>query len=138
MVASEKLPEELHELISHNTKAHHAWDCLSPGSQRMIREKVAAAKLPNTRNRRASLALGIRPPNLHGQMKPPIGLIVSTRIITTTLPPRAQGLTSSQSSCAAPNCPRGPATDAPAHCARSVSALPLPCAIFSRAQLCPA
>lgn len=71
MVASEKLPDELHELISHNTKAHHAWNALTPGSQRIIRENVAAAKLANTRNRRASLALGIRPPNLHGQMKPP-------------------------------------------------------------------
>jgi Bacteriocin-protection, YdeI or OmpD-Associated len=56
-IASDKLPTELEDLLAKNPAAKQAWDRLSPGSQRMLRENVAAAKLPATRARRAAAVL---------------------------------------------------------------------------------
>jgi hypothetical protein len=56
-LASDKLPTELEHLLATNPAAKQAWDRLSPGSQRMLRENVAAAKQPATRARRAAAAL---------------------------------------------------------------------------------
>jgi len=56
-IASDKLPTELEDLLATNPAAKQAWDRLSPGSQRMLRENVAAAKQPATRARRAAAVL---------------------------------------------------------------------------------
>jgi len=56
-IASDKLPAELQDLLATNPAAKQAWDRLSPGSQRMLRESVAAAKQPATRARRAAAVL---------------------------------------------------------------------------------
>ncbi len=58
-IASDSLPAELENLLATNPAARYAWDRLSPGSQRMLREDVAAAKQPATRARRAANGLGI-------------------------------------------------------------------------------
>lgn len=54
--ASDDLPEELAELLR-TAAARAAWERLTPGQQRMLREEVAAAKQPATRARRARKAL---------------------------------------------------------------------------------
>jgi len=56
-IASDKLPAELEDLLATNPAAKRAWDRLSQGSQRMLRENVAAAKQPATRARRAAAVL---------------------------------------------------------------------------------
>jgi len=56
-IASDKLPAELEDLLATNPAAKQAWDRLSPGSQRMLRENVAAAKQPSTRAGRAAAVL---------------------------------------------------------------------------------
>jgi hypothetical protein len=56
-IASDRLPAELEDLLKTNPAAKQAWDRLSPGSQRMLRENVAAAKQPATRVRRAAAVL---------------------------------------------------------------------------------
>lgn len=55
--AADDLPEELTELLRTEAAARAAWDRLTPGQQRMLREEVAAAKQPATRARRARKAL---------------------------------------------------------------------------------
>jgi hypothetical protein len=56
-IAADELPAELEHLLATNPAAKQAWDRLSPGSQRMLRENVAAAKQPATRARRAASVL---------------------------------------------------------------------------------
>lgn len=58
-IASEELPAELNELITNNAHAKKAWQSLSAGSQRMLREEILALKQPATRMRRARRALGL-------------------------------------------------------------------------------
>jgi len=58
-IASDKLPTELEELLATNPVAKQAWDRLSQGSQRMLRENVAASKQSATRARRAAAGLGV-------------------------------------------------------------------------------
>jgi len=58
-IASEELPDELRGLIEQNAGARKAWQSLSAGSQRMLREEVLALKQPATRIRRARRALGL-------------------------------------------------------------------------------
>ncbi|MCI0606514.1 YdeI/OmpD-associated family protein, partial [bacterium] len=48
-VASERLPEELTQLLSQDDEAKAKWDCLSLSRQRMLREYVASAKEVETR-----------------------------------------------------------------------------------------
>lgn len=55
--ASDELPEELAELLRSEGAARAAWGRLTPGSQRMLREEIAAAKQSATRARRARKAL---------------------------------------------------------------------------------
>jgi Bacteriocin-protection, YdeI or OmpD-Associated len=59
-IASDSLPAELEELLKTNPGAKQAWARLSEGSQRMLRENVAAAKQSATRARRAAAALGVK------------------------------------------------------------------------------
>jgi uncharacterized protein YdeI (YjbR/CyaY-like superfamily) len=57
-IASKNLPGELQTLIASDPRAKRAWEHLSPGARRMVREHVAAAKQSATRSRRAAEALG--------------------------------------------------------------------------------
>ena len=59
-IAPDRLPAELEEFLARNPAAKQAWDRLSQGSQRMLRENVAAAKQSATRARRAAAALGVK------------------------------------------------------------------------------
>jgi hypothetical protein len=59
-IASDSLPAELEDLLAANPAAKQAWGRLSPGSQRMLRENVAAAKQSATRAKRAAAALGVK------------------------------------------------------------------------------
>jgi hypothetical protein len=59
-VASGRLPAELENLLKTNPAAEQAWQRLSQGSQRMLRENVAAAKQSATRARRAAASLGVK------------------------------------------------------------------------------
>lgn len=52
-LASTALPAELEKLIADDPDARAAWEALSTSRQRMIRESVAQAKRPETRQRRA-------------------------------------------------------------------------------------
>lgn len=56
-LAAAELPSELASLIQTNTQARAAWDALTSGQQRMLREDVLAAKQSTTRARRARKAL---------------------------------------------------------------------------------
>jgi hypothetical protein len=56
-VASDGPPEELARLLATDPVANAAWQRLTPSQQRMVREDVAAAKQPATRERRAARAL---------------------------------------------------------------------------------
>ena len=58
-IASEELPEELRSLIEKDAKARKAWQSLSAGSQRMLREEILALKRTATRERKARRALGV-------------------------------------------------------------------------------
>ena len=58
--ASEEMPAELTELISSNPQAKQAWEALSPGSRRMLREDMLRARQSATRMNRAKRALGIK------------------------------------------------------------------------------
>ena len=58
-IASPDLPEELAQLITSHAAARKAWEQLTPGQQRMLREEVFAASQPATRERRARRALGL-------------------------------------------------------------------------------
>ncbi len=60
-IASDKLPEELAKLLANSSRAKKAWTSLTPSAQRMLREYIADAKQPATRQRRASRSLGIGP-----------------------------------------------------------------------------
>ena len=57
-IASDDLPEELAKLISTKSAGRKAWEQLTPGQQRMLREDILSAKQPATRERRARKALG--------------------------------------------------------------------------------
>jgi len=57
-IASPELPAELLALIAADSRAKQAWERLAPGSQRMLREHVAAARQSATRARRAAAGLG--------------------------------------------------------------------------------
>jgi hypothetical protein len=59
-IASDSLPDELENLLVTNPAAKQAWDRLSQGSQRMLRENLAAAKQSATRAKRAAAALGMK------------------------------------------------------------------------------
>lgn len=52
-LASDDLPEELHELLRTNRVARGNWEKLTQPQQRMLREDVFAAKTSATRRRRA-------------------------------------------------------------------------------------
>lgn len=56
-IAPADLPEELAQLIANDPMAKARWEKLRPSQQRMLRENVAAAKQPATRQRRAAIAL---------------------------------------------------------------------------------
>jgi bacteriocin resistance YdeI/OmpD-like protein len=56
-IASTELPEELAMLLKQNVRARNAWDSLTPSQQRMLREDIATAKQPSTRDRRARKVL---------------------------------------------------------------------------------
>lgn len=56
-LASSELPEELSKLLAEDASAKAAWEKLTQGQQRMLREEIAAAKQPATRVRRAQRAL---------------------------------------------------------------------------------
>jgi hypothetical protein len=58
-IASEELPEELADLITKNSRARSAWEQLTPGQKRMLREEVLSAKQASTRVRKAARALGL-------------------------------------------------------------------------------
>jgi hypothetical protein len=58
-VASQELPPELARLIANDPAARRAWEQLTPGQQRMLREEIFAASQPATRERRARRALGL-------------------------------------------------------------------------------
>jgi hypothetical protein len=58
-MASGKLPDELATLIAADPRAKSAWERLTPGSRRMLREHVAVAKQSATRARRAATGLGV-------------------------------------------------------------------------------
>jgi hypothetical protein len=58
-MASVKLPDELAILIAADPRAKSAWERLTPGSRRMLREHVADAKQSATRARRAAAGLGV-------------------------------------------------------------------------------
>jgi hypothetical protein len=59
-IASDSLPAELENLLAANPAAKRAWESLSLGSQRMLRENVAGAKQSSTRARRAAAGLGVQ------------------------------------------------------------------------------
>ena len=59
-LASDELPVELAELLASDPAAKQIWERLTSGSQRMLREHVAAAKQAATRARRASTGLARR------------------------------------------------------------------------------
>jgi len=52
-IAADDLPEELSRLIARDRRAKTAWERLTVSQQRMLREHVASAKQPATRERRA-------------------------------------------------------------------------------------
>lgn len=56
-LASDRLPEELARLLATDPVAEAVWERLTPSQQRVVREDVAAAKQPATRERRAARAL---------------------------------------------------------------------------------
>lgn len=56
-IASTGLPEELARLLADDPAAKAAWEHLTSSQKRMLREHVAAAKQPATRERRAAHAL---------------------------------------------------------------------------------
>jgi hypothetical protein len=56
-IASDRLPVELARLLAKDPIAKAVWDRLTPSAQRILREEVAAAKQPATRERRAARAL---------------------------------------------------------------------------------
>lgn len=56
-IAPAGLPEELAQLIANDPMAKARWEKLTSSQQRMLRENVAAAKRPATRQRRAAIAL---------------------------------------------------------------------------------
>lgn len=58
-LASTELPQELNTLIEENARARIAWQALSAGSQRMLREEILALKQSAIRKRRARRALGL-------------------------------------------------------------------------------
>ena len=58
-IAAVDLPEELARLVSKEPVARKAWEQLTPGQQRMLREEIMAAKQSVTRERRARKALGV-------------------------------------------------------------------------------
>jgi hypothetical protein len=58
-IASDELPDELATLIAADPRAKSAWERLTPGSRRMLREHVADAKQSTTRARRAAAGLGV-------------------------------------------------------------------------------
>ena len=58
-IASQDLPGELQTLIASNSRAKKAWESLSSGARRMVREQVADGKQSATRSRRAARALGV-------------------------------------------------------------------------------
>jgi len=58
-LAPEELPAELEALLATDPRAKQAWSRLPSGSQRMLREHVAAAKQTSTRARRAAAGLGL-------------------------------------------------------------------------------
>ena len=58
-IASTELPTELAGLLSRSSAARETWGRLMPRRQRMVREHVAAAKRPQTRDRWARCALGV-------------------------------------------------------------------------------
>ena len=58
-IASQELPQELAQLIASHAAARKAWERLTPGQQRMLREEVLAASQSATRERRARRALGL-------------------------------------------------------------------------------
>lgn len=60
--ASTELPPELARLLDEDPVAREAWDRLTRSRQRMLREHVASAAKPATRERRARKAL-CRPPH---------------------------------------------------------------------------
>lgn len=55
-VASTELPEELSRVLA-EPRARIAWELMTAGQQRMLREHVRAARHPETRDRRARRAL---------------------------------------------------------------------------------
>jgi hypothetical protein len=59
-IATDRLPAELEALLASNPVAKQAWERLSQGSRRMLRENVAAAKQSATRARRAAIGLGVQ------------------------------------------------------------------------------
>jgi hypothetical protein len=56
-LASEELPAELQELIGSSDQARQAWQALSPGNQRVLREHILKARQSATRMNRARKAL---------------------------------------------------------------------------------
>ena len=56
-LASEDLPEELHDLLKTNQVAKANWEKLTQPQQRMLREDIFAAKTSATRRRRAEKSL---------------------------------------------------------------------------------
>ena len=56
-LASERLPEELEQILASDPAAKEIWHSLNASGQRMLREHVGAARQPATRARRAAQAL---------------------------------------------------------------------------------
>ncbi|HWQ34933.1 MAG TPA: YdeI/OmpD-associated family protein [Blastocatellia bacterium] len=55
--ASAELPEELISLLLTDSRASAAWNRMTPGQQRMLKEEIAAGKQSATRARRARKSL---------------------------------------------------------------------------------
>ena len=55
--APNRPPDELEELIAGDEAARRTWSAMTPSQQRRLGEHVRAAKRPQTRRRRASVAL---------------------------------------------------------------------------------
>jgi hypothetical protein len=58
-VASPELPPELVRLIAQDQAVKKAWERLTPGQQRMLREEVYTASHPTARERRVRRGLGL-------------------------------------------------------------------------------